>query len=102
VDAGDAGVRSAGDVFIAAFQVANADNIQASGTISGIQTAATVNVSSQTSADAASSAAAQAAQAAAGSTGGQNQRPLIFVDVLGFLGDEADAGGDDDQKRKKR
>jgi filamentous hemagglutinin family protein len=99
VDAGAAGVRSAGSVFIAAFQVANADNVRASGTISGIQGPAAVNVSVQTSGDAAASAAAAAAQAAASTGGNQNQRPVIFVDVLGFLGDEPASGPNDDQRR---
>jgi filamentous hemagglutinin family protein len=94
VDAGAAGVRSAGNVFIAAFQVANADAIQATGTISGVQSTASVPIASQTSANAASSAASQAAQAAAGSRSDDNQRPLIFVDVLGFLGDESDTPSD--------
>jgi hypothetical protein len=35
-------------------------------------------------------AAAQAAQAAANTQDNADQRPLIFVDVLGFLGDKAD------------
>ena len=89
VDAGAAGVRSSGNVFIAAFQVANADAIQAGGTISGAGAPAAVNVASQTSGDAAATAAAQAAQAA-GASGDQFDRPVIVVDVLGFLPDEKD------------
>jgi filamentous hemagglutinin family protein len=98
VDAGAAGVRSAGNVFIAAFQVANADAIQAQGTVSGAGGPAAVNVSAQTSGDAASAAAAQAAQAVAG---GQNapDRPVILVDVLGFLADESETCSDEERKK---
>jgi hypothetical protein len=86
VDAGAAGVRSAGNVFIAAFQVANADAIQAQGTISGAGGPGAVNVGAQTSGESAAAAAAQAAQAATG--GNQFERPIIYVDVLGYLPDE--------------
>jgi hypothetical protein len=102
VDAGAAGVRSAGNVYIAAFQVANADAIQAQGTISGAGAAAPVNVGAQTSSNAASAAASQAAQAAAGSQGDANQRPLIYVDVLGFLGDEDDGSGNGPQGKNRK
>jgi len=101
VDAGDAGVRSAGNVFIAAFQVANADAIQAQGTISGAGGPAAVNVSAQSSGDAASAAAAQAAQAASGAQNEPIQRPFIIVDVLGFLPDEATICTEDDKRAAK-
>jgi filamentous hemagglutinin family protein len=87
VDAGAAGIRSSGNVFIAAFQVANTAGIQASGTISGAGGPAAVNVSAQTSGNSASTAAAQAAQAAS-SAADQFERPIIVVDVLGYLPDE--------------
>ncbi|MBV9512269.1 MAG: filamentous hemagglutinin family protein [Caulobacteraceae bacterium] len=90
VDAGDAGVRSAGNVFIAALQVANADAIQAAGTISGSGAPSAVNVAAATSGDAAATAAAQAAQQAAAQQSG-NQHPLIYVDVLGYIANESPA-----------
>jgi filamentous hemagglutinin family protein len=102
VDAGAGGVRSAGNIYVAALQVANADNFQVGGAISGLQGPAAVNVAAQTSASAASGAAAQAAQAAAGSQGDFVDRSLIIVDVLGYLADFADTNQDDDDKRRKR
>jgi filamentous hemagglutinin family protein len=99
VDAGAAGVRSAGNVFIAAFQVANADAIQAQGTVSGAGGPAAVNVSAQSSGDAASAAAAQAAQAASSSQAETVQRPFIIVDVLGFLPDESTICTEDDKRK---
>ena len=89
VDAGDAGVRSSGNVFIAAYAVANANAISAQGTISGVQTTAAVNVGAQTSGNAANAAAAQAAEAVSGSQN-QDQRPLIVVDVLGYISGDLD------------
>ena len=98
VDAGAAGVRSAGNVFVAAFQVANAVGIQATGTISGAGGPAVVNVAAQTSGDAASAAAAHAAQAAA-SSDDQPQRPLIIVDPVGALADDSDVCSVEDVRR---
>ncbi len=84
VDAGDAGVRASGDVFVAAARVANADNFSAGGTLSGVPTAAVV--------------AAPAVPASAGSAlaaiikQSQPQGPvqdastLISVDILGYAG----------------
>ena len=100
VDAGDAGVRSSGNVFIAAFQVANADAISAQGTISGSGVAGPVNVAAQTSGDAAGAAAAQAAQQAV-SQRSQNDRPLIYVDVLGYLADEDPTCSPEEKARGK-
>ena len=102
VDAGAGGVRSAGNIYVAAFQVANAANFQGAGTISGLQGPAAVNVAAQTSASAASGAAAQAAQAAAGSQGDLIDPSLIIVDVLGYLADLTDLSQDADDKHRKR
>nr|MBA3811016.1 filamentous hemagglutinin family protein [Caulobacteraceae bacterium] len=102
VDAGDAGVRSAGNVFIAAFQVANADAIQANGAVFGDHSPGAVDVAAQTSASAATAAAAQAAQAVAGSGGDRTEMSVITVDVLGYVTDVGDTSDEDDDKRKKR
>jgi filamentous hemagglutinin family protein len=86
VDAGAAGVRVAGNLFLAAAHVANADNFQVSGSAIGLpQLNSTVQVGMQTSA--ASSSAVQAAQAAVQGATGAQQRSVISVEVLGF-GDE--------------
>lgn len=107
VDAGDAGVRSAGNLFVAAFAIANATGFQAQGATSGVQSNASVNIGAQAGADAASAAAAQAAQAVASSQHAQSERPLIIVDVLGYLADECGSDQDDqtcseDPARKKQ
>lgn len=82
VDAGDAGVRVAGNLFVAALTVANADNFKASGTVIGVPTAAAAPVvGAETTA--ASAAATQAAQQAVG-RGDRVERSIITVEVLGF------------------
>ncbi len=90
VDAGDAGVRAAGNVFVAAAQVANADAISAGGKISGSGAPAAVDTGAAASASAAGAAGAAAAAAVnpQGVNGGDRTR--ITVDVLGFGGDPND------------
>lgn len=85
VDAGDAGVRASGRIAVAAAQVANADNFQAAGDITGVPTTA-AQVTVTTPQDAVSAIAAQASQAAS-SNNQRDQRSLITVDVLGPASD---------------
>jgi|GEM_PF-963284 len=92
VDAGDAGVRASGDIFVAAARVANADAFSAGGTISGVPSGvAAIGV---TPTSAASSAAA--AQAAIGGTTQDNSgRPsIITVDPLGPDASPTDCAND--------
>ena len=103
-DAGAAGVRSAGSIFVAALQVANSSNFTVTGSggsISGVASGAVVNVSAGTSASAASAAASQAAQAAANSASGGSDRTIVTVDVLGYLAGLSDTC-DEDEKKKGR
>ena len=91
VDAGDAGVRAGGNVFVAAAQVANADNFKVGGKAFGVPGAASVDVAANTSGDAAAAAAAQVANSVNPGAGRQNDdRTRITVDVLGFSGDPQD------------
>ncbi len=104
VDAGAAGVRSAGNIFVAALQVANATNFQTTGNgaISGVSTGPTVNISAGTAASAASAAAAQAAQAASNSTSNSVDTTVITVDVLGYLAGLGDTSNEEELKHKKK
>ncbi|HEY4076581.1 MAG TPA: filamentous hemagglutinin family protein, partial [Rhizomicrobium sp.] len=83
VDAGDAGIRVSGDLFIAAQHVANADNIQVSGKAVGLPPKPVTNLALTT----ASTATTEAATIA------QNMHPhqdaTISVEVTGFGGDFA-------------
>jgi filamentous hemagglutinin family protein len=88
VDAGDAGVRAAGNVFVAAAQVANADNFQVGGDVSGVPSVSTAPAPAlPAGADAAITANVFRANDGAGSG---DQRSRITVDVLGYA-----AGADD-------
>jgi hypothetical protein len=88
VDAGDAGVRASGDVFVAAARVANADNFAAGGTVSGVPSIG-APAAPPVPASAASAIAANALRGADAAKQSANRLPRIFVDVLGYLG-----GGD--------
>jgi hypothetical protein len=86
VDAGAAGVRVVGDLYVAAASVANADNFKVTGTSIGLPLGTAVNVGAQTSANAAAAQAAQVAQSVAGAAAQQPQRSIITVDVEGYTG----------------
>ncbi|OYW16586.1 MAG: hypothetical protein B7Z39_01005 [Novosphingobium sp. 12-64-8] len=101
VDAGDAGVRASGDVFVAAAQVANADNFKVGGTAVGVPTTAVV-AAPATPASAAAATAATAAQAGAQQkSDASDRRSIIRVDVLGYVGGSEDcASGKFDSEGK--
>ncbi|ULH06446.1 filamentous haemagglutinin family protein [Alcaligenes faecalis] len=87
IDAGEAGIRVAGNVNVAALHVVNADNIQVQGDAKGIPVVAAVNTGALTSASAAASSAASAAQesvARSRAAARQNLPSIISVQILGF------------------
>jgi hypothetical protein len=108
VNAGDAGVRVAGNLNIAALQVLNADNIQVKRESKGIPVVAAVNIGALTNASAAASQAAMAAQdVVQRERAAQRQAlPSVFtVRVLGFgnetlPGSGASQRGDDKSAAK--
>ncbi len=85
VDAGDAGVRASGDVFVAAARVANADNFKVGGVSVGVPTSAVVAAPTVPAAGNAAVTAA-AGQARGQESGAADRRSLIRVDVLGYIG----------------
>ncbi|WP_225206568.1 filamentous haemagglutinin family protein [Novosphingobium huizhouense] len=90
VDAGDAGVRASGDVFVAAARVANADNFKVGGVSVGVPTAAVV-AAPAVPASATAAATATAAQAGAQKNAEAGDRQsIIRVDVLGYIGSDAE------------
>ena len=91
VDAGDAGVRASGDIFVAAARVANADNFKAGGSISGVPSAAgSVAPPPPPGSTAAQQVAGQLAQQNTGES-----RSRISVDVLGAVDPCADGNSRD-------
>jgi hypothetical protein len=98
VDAGDAGIRSTGNLNIAATAVLNASNISTGGTTSGVPSAPTVaapNVGGLTSGSSSSAAANSAAsgvanQSAAAPKEVMETPSMITVEILGYGGGEGD------------
>jgi filamentous hemagglutinin family protein len=94
IDAGDAGIRVAGNFFIAAQKVANADNIQVKGASAGVPSAARVDTGALSAASNAAAAAAQQSGAMGGASSARSDT-LISVEIVGF-GDQSapDCKGD--------
>jgi hypothetical protein len=107
VDAGDAGVRSSGNLLVAAQAVANGANMQAGGTSSGVPAPSTANVSfnAPVSSDSSnSSKQADKATEAASKTANKTASALpslITVEVLA-LGDDAASSSDPEKDEKKK
>lgn len=79
IDAGDAGVRASGDIFVAAAKVANADNFKVGGSSVGVPAL----TSAPAPATPASAASATANVFRANQNDNADQRSRITVDVLG-------------------
>ncbi|MNR77986.1 Heme/hemopexin-binding protein precursor [compost metagenome] len=95
INAGDAGIRVAGNLNIIALQVLNADNIKVKGEAKGLPVIASANIGALTNASAAASQAAMAAQDVMQRDRSEARKnlPSIFtVRVLGFGNDPADGG----------
>lgn len=98
VDAGEAGIRVAGNLFVSAQAVANAENISVGGSAVGVPAAAVVDAGANAAASAASAAANAAVTEQANRAGGRGTaQSRITVDVIGFSGDDED---DDPCKRR--
>jgi hypothetical protein len=99
VNAGDAGLRTSGNLSIIALRVLNAANISALGAVSGVPQVSSVNLGSLESASSTAGAGAQAAQDAVAAAANRNAQvgvrhlpDLITVEVLGFGDCDPDAG----------
>lgn len=108
VDAGDAGIRSSGNLNIAATAVLNASNISVAGSSTGTPSAPVVsapNIGGLTAASSAAGSSSSAAEAAAKAASKPQAPPpaerlpsIINVEVLGYGGGE---GEEDDEEKKK-
>jgi filamentous hemagglutinin family protein len=99
VNAGDAGLRSSGDLAVIALRVLNAANISSLGAVSGVPQAGSVNLGALESASGTAGGATQAALdsvAAAASRGAQTVAKtapsIVTVEVLGFGDCDPEAG----------
>ncbi|HVJ51878.1 MAG TPA: filamentous hemagglutinin family protein [Aliidongia sp.] len=98
IDAGAAGIRSAGNLNLAALHLLNTFNVQAGGTIVGIPQAPHVDVAALSNASAVAADSSQIATELANqrrtAPTGQTLPSIIVVEVLGF------GEPDDDQKKR--
>ncbi len=105
VDAGEAGVRSSGNLNIAAAHVANGANLSVGGTSSGVPTAPSVDVGGLTAGGNSAAAASQAAQSANRPSTAAPLPSIWLVEILGY-GNAGSAPAaqpnDQDQKKKKK
>jgi hypothetical protein len=99
IDAGDAGIRSLGNISIAALTVLNSANISAGGTTSGTPPAAAPAVSVGTATASpdtgASSTVAEVAQAGRGAAQVAKTPSFVNIEVMGY------GGGDGEQDKEK-
>lgn len=100
VNAGDAGIRSSGNVTIAAVRVIGADNIRAGGTAVGVPASspAPVTTGAVSNVGAEATKGAEKATQGAANSAAQQQRALpsfLTVEVIGL-------GDDDDERKRKR
>lgn len=97
IDAGEAGIRSSGNVNLAALQIVNAANITAQGTTTGVPVVQAPNISGALAASNATAATQQTGLPAQSS--GSDQPSIIVVEFLGFGGSQ---GTDDDEARRRQ
>ena len=101
VDAGDAGIRSSGNLNIAALAVLNAGNIQVGGKATGVPTVEAPNIGGLTAANNTAGAGAKT-DAPTGSTGNNDRPSIIIVEVLGYGGSGDDSPTPDPDAQKRR
>ncbi len=101
IDAGEAGIRVAGNINLAALQVLNAANIRVQGTATGIPT---VDAPSIAAAMTTSNATAASQQTATPQASANTQPSVIIVEVLGYGGGsgEEEASPADDLRARRR
>jgi filamentous hemagglutinin family protein len=96
IDAGDAGIRSSGNVTLAALQIVNAFNIEAQGITTGVPTIQAPNIGGLTEASNTAGAGAQSATTPRSDAGAQPS--VIIVEVIGFGGGDGGTPCDEEER----
>lgn len=99
VDAGDAGVRSAGNLSVAALRIANADNFKVGGTSTGLPIYQGPTTLALT--DTSNSSAAALKQAEPKQDTGSDQPSVILVEFLGFGGGSSEDPAERDKAKDR-
>ena len=105
IDAGEAGIRSSGNINLVALTVVNAANVQAGGKVTGVTVTAAPNTAGITAASAAAGAVQNAARNTVGTPAAQQTPSIITVDVVGQgqsgSGGTGGTSSEDDRRRHK-
>jgi len=102
VDAGDAGIRVSGDIFVAAQSVANADNIRVGGASVGVPVPATVDSVALASASNTKAVAVDDEANRSTPSSATDQPSVIIVEVVGYGGGSGDATPNQDNSEEER
>ena len=106
IDAGEAGIRSSGNINLVALTVVNAANVQAGGKVTGVTVTAAPNTAGITAASAAAGAVQNAAKNNVGTTAPQQTPSIITVEAVGQGtsqgGNEGGNGSSDDDRRRHK